>query len=132
VVHQPSEYLLTAIQHEYKLNALYAKVLDDLGEIDPFANIVSAEAQHVSELAAFIEKKGGEVPASQWNETNVPSFSGKGEACTRALAEEIVNRAMYDGFLLEPGLAPDVKEVRERLRATTDQSHIPAFSACAL
>jgi hypothetical protein len=132
VVHQPSEYLLTAIQHEYKLNAMYAKVLVDLGEIDPFANIVTAEAQHVSELATLIENKGGDVPASQWDDTNVPTFSGQSEACTMALAEEIVNRAMYDGFLLELGLAPDVREVFERLRAATDESHIPALTECAL
>ena len=132
VVHQPSEYLTMAIQHEYKLHAMYGKVLADLGEIDPFINIETAEAQHVSELATLIENKGGDVPDSEWEDTDVPTFSGKGEACTMALAEEIVNRAMYDGFLQELGLAPDVRAVFQRLRAATDGSHIPVLTECAL
>ena len=64
-----------AIQDEYHAEAVYQRILADLGEVWPFVNIVQAEGRHSEAVAGLYRNRGLEVPASEWNLDNVPRFN---------------------------------------------------------
>jgi hypothetical protein len=125
----PTEAMTTAIQDEYHAQAVYAKVLTDLGDITPFANIVLAEGNHVAAIAALFTDRGWAVPASEWDDTNVPTFDSRLAACEAGRDAEIANVALYDVLLLLD-LPNDVTTVFTNLRAASQDNHLPAFETC--
>lgn len=118
-----------AIQDEFRSQFTYQKVVDTFGNVAPFANIVQAEAQHVSELQALYQVRGLTPPASQWNSDNVPTYSSVQAACAAGVASETANIALYDRLLAQ-NLDSDVRAVFERLRTASQDQHLPAFQTC--
>ncbi|MGA9517513.1 MAG: hypothetical protein WBV27_01890, partial [Trichococcus sp.] len=59
------EMFTYAIQDEQLAHGEYAYVLGTFGDQAPFNNIVSAEAQHVSEMTVLFEKYDLAVPADE-------------------------------------------------------------------
>ena len=55
--------------------------LADLGDMTPFSNIVLAEAQHVLAISGLFTARELPVPASAWDDSNVPSFDTRLAAC---------------------------------------------------
>ena len=49
--------IVEALQDEYRGEAVYARVVEDLGDIRPFSNIVHAERRH----SAYLEDLGDET-----------------------------------------------------------------------
>ena len=125
----PTEAMTAAIQDEYRAQATYAKVLVDFGEVKPFVSIVGAEARHVQAVARLFTINALEVPASEWNEGNVPVFESLAAACAAAVAGETANVALYDQLLLLT-LPENVRKVFERLRAASLLRHLSAFGRC--
>jgi hypothetical protein len=121
----------TAIQDEYRARETYAKVLADLGDLTPFLNIVSSEGQHVDAVAGLFLSRDLDVPASEWDETNVPVFESRALACAAAAEGEAATVAMYDDLLLADDLPDDVRTVYESVRLAALESHLPAFEQCA-
>ncbi len=125
------EALNRGIQDEFHAEAVYMKVIEDFGEVQPFYNIVYAEERHSEAIAKVFTNHGLPVPASEWNIGNVPSFASLSEACAGAVEAEIENIALYDE-LLTWDLPQDVRNVFTNIRAASLEQHLPAFEACCL
>jgi len=104
-----SEYekqaLNIAINEEYKARAIYRKVIDKFGPIDPFSWIVRDEQMHVNWLANLHTKYGLPIPQDQWSGNIIQEFSSKQQACEIGAQAEADNAAAYDTML--PGITHD-------------------------
>ncbi len=121
--------LIDAINDEYKARALYQKVIDKFGSVQPFSNIINAEATHIALLKPLFSKYGITVPEDEWY-SKVPSFATLKEACEAGVQAEIENVKMYDDFLNFVA-EKDIVDVFKRLRAASQEKHLPAFKRCA-
>ena len=126
----PEATLKPALQDEFRMHFTYAKVLTDLGAITPFSNMVLSEGQHVAALAGLFTSRGLEVPSSDWNQGNVPTYGTRAEACAAAALGEQANVDLYD-TLLALELPGDVATVFSNLRSVSLEKHLPALMACA-
>ena len=120
-----------SIQDEYHAEFVYARVIADFGEVQPFTNIINAEQRHSAVVGRLFTNHGLPVPASEWNLGNVPSFATLPAACAAAVEAEIANIALYDEFL-NMDLPQDVRNVFTNIRAASLEKHLPAFEACCL
>jgi rubrerythrin len=118
-----------AIQDEYRAFFTYSGVVEDVDPDFPFGPIRDAEESHYTAIANLYVKRALTVPTSTWSLTNVPRFTTLVTACAAGVAGEIANIAMYDQ-LLALALPDDVKRVFEKLRAASQERHLPAFQAC--
>jgi hypothetical protein len=121
--------LIDAINDEYKARAIYQKVIDKFGAVQPFSNIIKAESTHIEELKPLFKKYGIAVPKDEWYK-QVPEFATQKEACIAAVKAEIDNVKMYDGFLTFVK-EKDIVDVFKRLRSASQDNHLPAFQRCA-
>ena len=119
-----------AIQDEYKAKLVYVQVMEDFGMVPPFSNIIFAEERHSEALARLFEARGMDVPQSQWDPTQVPSFSSLSEACRAGVTAEIENAEIYQGYL-DLDLPADVRKVFENNQAASLERHLPAFERCS-
>jgi len=120
-----------AIQDEYHAEFVYARVIADFGQVQPFYNIINAEQRHSEAVGRVFTNHDLTVPASEWNLGNVPSFGSLPAACAAAVEAEIANIALYDEFLTLD-LPQDARNVFVNIRAASLEKHLPAFEACCL
>jgi hypothetical protein len=118
-----------ALDDEHKSWAIYRQVLDDFGEVRPFANIVHAEARHIEALTRLFERYGVEVPSNPWV-GRVERYGSLQEACEAAVQAEIDNDALYED-LSATTTRPDILRVFGRLQEASRERHLPAFQRCA-
>jgi hypothetical protein len=117
------------IQDEYHAEAVYTRVVLDLGNVRPFSNIVEAERQHALSIARLYEARGLAVPASAWTPDAVAGFATLSAACAAGAAAELANLALYDAALaLE--LPADARVAFEANRRASIENHYPAFQRC--
>ncbi|MBN1260801.1 MAG: DUF2202 domain-containing protein [Anaerolineae bacterium] len=119
--------LVEALEEEYGALALYESVMEDFGEVQPFAAIAASEASHVAALVNLFERYGIAAPAAP--AFTPPTFETLEEACAAGVTAEIVDGALYDQ------LAPlfdqeNVLRVFSNLQSASLNSHLPAFEAC--
>ncbi len=125
------EAIAEALQDEYQGEALYARVLETLGEVGPFSRIVHAEQRHAAFLEDLLEDRDLAVPARRWTEAEVPTYASRQEACAAAVEFEVRNVALYDRLLAQLELPEDVRAVFEHNRMASLEHHQPAFARCA-
>ena len=118
-----------AIQDEYKAMLFYQKTIDKFGQVMPYVNIVDAEVKHQESLAKLFQNYGLEVPASQWKDSEITTFSSVQASCANCYQAEIDNIALYDKYL-SLDLPDDVRKVFENNRAASLNKHLPAFANC--
>ncbi len=123
------QVMVESIQDEYHAKAFYNAVIEKFGPVRPFINIVQAEERHAQRWVALFNQYGLPVPED--------SFAGKiaapatlSEACELAIAAEIANVKMYDGFL-EFVTEPDLRTIFSQLRNVSENQHKVAFERCA-
>jgi hypothetical protein len=126
---QETEDLLEVLDDEYHAHATYTQILDDFGDVLPFANIRDAEARHIEALLALLRNHGVPVPPNTWP-GRVPRYSSVQEACTAGVSAEIDNAAMYDRVLART-TRPDLAAVYQNLQRASRENHLPAFQRCA-
>jgi hypothetical protein len=117
------------IQDEYHARAVYQGVLNDLGTVMPFVNVIRAEESHASAIGRLFTARGMDVPPSVWSTANVPHFVSLAAACAAAADAEVANVALYDRYL-DMDLPTDVRTVFTNNRAASLNNHLPAFSRC--
>lgn len=119
------EMFTYAIQDEQLAHGEYAYVLETFGDQAPFNNIVSAEAQHISEMTVLFEKYDLPVPADESADhlKQVADIKASLEACA---AGEVDNIAMYNKFL-ELDIPDDVRATFTALR-NASEGHLQAFN----
>ncbi|MFW7382092.1 MAG: ferritin-like domain-containing protein [Oligoflexus sp.] len=123
------DMLYEAIQDEYLSYHTYLNVIERLGSVRPFVNILNAEARHIEAISGLYRARELAVPESNWNLNNVPIYETRQEACGAAVIVEIENISMYDRFLSQE-LPFDVELVFQELRLASLERHLPAFSRC--
>jgi rubrerythrin len=124
------EALQAALEDEYHARAIYRAVLDAFGEVRPFINIVESEEQHIRALKRQCEKHGIDVPRDKWaGRVAVPESLER--ACEDAVKAERENAALYEKLIEAASGYPDVQETFRRLRAASQERHLPAFERAA-
>jgi hypothetical protein len=118
------EMLRYAIQDEYLARAEYYEVIDRLGSVRPFSNIVKAEETHVGMLVPLFEKYGLMVPDDTYASHVVVPDDLK-TALQIGLQAEIDNIAMYESFL-DRDLPDDVRAAFQKLKDASE-NHLRAF-----
>jgi hypothetical protein len=124
------EAIAEALLDEYQGEAVYARVLEDLGEARPFSNVVHAERRHAALLEGLLEGRGLPVPENRWAAAEVPTYASRVEACAAAAGFEARNAALYDRLLASGSLPDDVRRVFEHNRWASLERHRPAFERC--
>ena len=126
------EIVLAALmgpEGEYAAAASYLAVLDEYGQVEPYATIYEAELRHADALIRQLERLGVEVPENPYlGEIAAPADL---QTAAEAWAEgEVLNVELYDYLL---GMTDDAQltKVLENLRAASLDSHLPAFEAAA-
>lgn len=122
------QMITMAIQDEYFARQEYEIILDEYGNINPFANVISAEATHIEELLPLFETYDVAVP--QDNAKDLVALPATLQvAYETGVQAEINNIGMYERFL-EEDLPQDVRDVFEALMAASEK-HLQAFSRSA-
>jgi len=124
------EAIAEALQDEYEGEAIYSRVLKDLGEVRPFSNVVHAEQRHAAFLEALLKSRALPVPESRSAGAEVPGYDSRQEACAAAVEFEVRNVALYDRLLATGSLPEDVRLVFEHNRMASLDHHRPAFERC--
>jgi hypothetical protein len=119
-----------SLQDEYRTETTYQGVVNDLGPLAPFENVVSAEQRHSASLADLFVRRGLTPPANSWTLATVSHFTSVPLACRAAATAERGNVAMYDE-LLRLTLPADVRQVFENVRLASLSNHLPAFERCS-
>ena len=119
-----------SIQDEYRAEMTYQGVVEDLGQLAPFVNVLSAEQRHSASLARLFVSRGLTPPPNSWTLQMVPHFTSIPVACGAAATAERENVAMYDE-LLRFTLPVDVRQVFENNRLASLMNHLPAFERCS-
>jgi hypothetical protein len=119
-----------SIQDEYRAETIYQGVVNDLGPLPPFLNVLTAEQRHSASIAQAFVRRGLTSPASEWSLDRVPHFSAIVAACGAAATAERDNIAMYDD-MLRLSLPSDVRQVFENNRSASLVNHLPAFERCS-
>ena len=123
--------IVEALEDEYAGEALYTRVLEDLGEMRPFSNIVHAEQRHAAFLEELLTSRDLPLPGNRGAEAEVPTYASRQEACSVAVELEARNVALYDRLLATGTLPEDVRLVFEHNRLASLDHHKPAFERCA-
>lgn len=119
-----------AIQDEYRAEAIYQGVVDNFGQVLPFASIINAEVRHSTAIARLFSARGVAVPTSQSSVDTVPHFGSVQEACVAGVVAENENIALYDELLTQD-LPNDVRQVFMNNRRASLENHLPAFVNCS-
>lgn len=114
---------------EYAALASYQAVLDEYGEVEPYATILQAESRHADALIRQLERLGVEVPENPYlGEIAAPADL---QTAAEAWAEgEILNVELYD-YLITQTDNSQILKVLGNLRRASLESHLPAFQAAA-
>ena len=127
-----AEVILAALMGpdgEYAALASYQAVLDEFGQVEPYATILEAETRHANALIRQLERLGVDVPENRYlGEIAAPADL---QTAAGAWAEgEILNVELYD-YLLTQTDDPQILKVLGNLRTASLESHMPAFQAAA-
>lgn len=119
------EMFTYAIQDEYLAHEEYAYVLETFGDQAPFNNIISSEAQHITEMTVLFEKYNLAIPADE-SADHIQRAADVREALDNCAAGEVDNIAMYNKFL-EQDIPDDVRATFTALR-NASEGHLQAFN----
>jgi len=114
---------------EYAALASYQAVIDEFGDVEPYATIMEAEARQADALLRQLERMGVEVPENPY----LGLLEAPTDLTTAAEAwavGEIANVELYDELIAQ---ASDENLIRvfENLRRASLEEHLPAFEAAA-
>ena len=118
------EMLEYAIQDEYLARQEYESIMEEYGEQNPFANIITAEEYHIELLTGLYDDYGLELPEDTAIDYVVVPES-LDLTYDIGVQAEIDNIAMYEKFL-EQELPDDVRAVFIELRDASE-NHLAAF-----
>jgi hypothetical protein len=114
---------------EYAALASYQAVLDEYGDVEPYATIMAAEARHADALIRQLDRLGVVAPENPYlGEIAAPADL---QTAAAAWAEgEILNVELYDQLIADAE-SEHVIKVFNNLRSASLDSHLPAFELAA-
>lgn len=117
-----------AWREEQHALATYQNIIDALGPVRPFTNIVRSEAQHVAALERVAAANGITLPTT--SVVGEPAPTSVAASCDLGASAEIADAALYDELLPLVQAHPDVVQVMQSLRSASLDNHLPAFERC--
>lgn len=115
---------------EYAALASYQAVLDEFGQVEPYATIKAAEARHAEALVRQLNRMGVDTPAENPYLGLIAAPADLQTAAEAWAVGEIANVELYDELIAQ-ATHERLIEVFENLRRASDESHLPAFEAAA-
>lgn len=114
---------------EYAALASYQAVLDEYGDVEPYATIMAAEGRHADALIRQLDRLGVEVEENPYlGQIQAPADL---QTAAEAWAEgEILNVELYDKLIADAESEQLIK-VFNNLRSASLDSHLPAFELAA-
>ncbi len=122
------EALRAALDDEYHARATYRAVLDALGEVRPFVNIVESEERHIQALKRQFQKYGIVVPRDAWP-GKVPAPESMERACEDAVKAERENARCIRSSWKPPVSIPTFKRLSIASRPLPESVIYPRLSA---
>jgi hypothetical protein len=114
---------------EYAAAASYEAVLDEYGQVEPYATIYQAELRHINALTRQLQNLGEPVPSNPY--TGKITAPKDLTTAAEAWAEgEILNVELYDD-LIDKTDNSNLLRVLGNLRRASLESHLPAFELAA-
>lgn len=112
---------------EYAAYATYAAIVETFGAVQPYANILAAEAKHIAALEKTLDRYGVTYPAENPYLGTIDAPASLAGAAQAGIDAEIANVALYDGMLAAVSGYSDIARVFSNLRAASLEGHLPAF-----
>lgn len=114
---------------EYAALASYQAVIDEFGEVEPYASIKEAESRHADALTRQLERMGVDVPDNPYLGLIDPPADL--ESAAQAWADgEVANVELYD-TLRDQATDERLIRVFDNLRRASAEQHLPAFELAA-
>ncbi len=118
---------LAGPEGEYAAYATYTAIIEKFGNVEPYASIRRAEANHIKALQRQLERYGVPYPKENPYMGKISAPSSLLEAARAGVEGEIANVEMYDRLIKAVSDYPDLVRVFKRLRAASLERHLPAF-----
>jgi hypothetical protein len=113
---------------EYNAYAGYNAIIAKFGPVQPYSNIMAAEANHIGALQSALARYGVAYPANPYlGKITAPETLL--EAAQAGVDEEVANAAMYDRLILAVRAYPDLVRVMTNLKTASLEKHLPALQA---
>lgn len=115
---------------EFAALASYQAVLDEYGEVEPYATIMEAEARHADALIRQLDRMGVDTPTENPYLGLIAAPTDLTTAAAAWAEGEVANVELYDQLLAE---ATDDALIRvfNNLRRASAEQHLPAFEQAA-
>ena len=118
-----------ALDDEYRAEATYAAVIEEIGGVRPFINIIEAERRHAARAKAEMDRLGITFDAANPYLGTIAAPANLFAACEQGVSAEIENIALYDRLL------PTIRDQSVRatladLQWASRERHLPAFERC--
>jgi hypothetical protein len=114
---------------EYAAAASYEAVLDEYGQVEPYATIYQAELRHIDALIRQLQNLGEPVPTNPY--TGKIAAPKNLTMAAEAWAEgEVLNVELYDDLISKTDNA-NLLKVLGNLKRASLESHLPAFELAA-
>jgi hypothetical protein len=115
---------------EYAALASYQAVLDEFGQVEPYATIKEAESRHAEALVRQLDRMGVDTPGENPYLGLIAAPVDLESAAQAWAIGEIANVELYDE-LIEQASDERLVGVFENLRNASADSHLPAFELAA-
>ena len=122
---------LAGAEGEYAAYATYDAILNEYGNVNPYANIMAAEARHIDALKQILDQYEVAYPTENPYLGMLEAPDSLAEAAQAGVDAEIANVALYEEQLAAVADYPDIVEVFVNLQAASQEQHLPAFERAA-
>ena len=122
---------LVGAEGEYAAYATYDAILDEYGNVNPYANIMAAEARHIDSLKQILDQYEVAYPTENPYLGMIEAPESLAVAAQAGVDAEIANVALYDEQLEAVEDYPDIVAVFVNLQAASQEMHLPAFERAA-
>lgn len=111
-----------------RAHATNRSVVERLGQVHPFVNVVMAQEHQISEVIRILQRHDAAVPDDSWL-GHVAAPANLLEACEDGLAAETGLSALFDRLLAD-ATRPDLLGLYRHLQDAVRLRHLPAFRRC--
>ena len=122
---------LAGEEGEYAAYATYDAILNTYGDVNPYANIMAAEAKHIDALKQILDRYEVPYPVENPYLGLIEAPASLADAAQAGIDAEIANVALYEEQLSAVADYPDIVEVFVKLQRASQEQHLPAFERAA-
>ncbi len=118
---------LVGAEGEYAAYATYDAILEEYGNVNPYANIMAAEAKHIDALKEILDLYHVAYPDENPYLGMIEAPTSLAQAAQAGVDAEIANVLLYEEQLEAVADYPDIATVFLNLQAASQEQHLPAF-----